>query len=447
MGVGRLGGMVLLLFFSALFSGAETAVFSLNRLQVQRLRKEKNRINRILLSFLEDPRQVLITTLVGNNLVNVAFATLMASWWMEASSSLGGWDTGTVLAMAMGVSTGLLLFFGEIAPKTYALRYAEPLARWVALPIFWVYVALTPVRGVLRVVLDAVGKLFGFRDLSSNELVTKEEFRKTVNDSEATGALRETERDLIHRIVDLREISARDIMVPRTEMVCVDSSVTLKVAFDIAQSVGHSRLPVYEDDLDNILFVLHVKDYPHWSHLDVLCCSLQELAERRAEWFPNARESLLRKPLFLPETKRLNALLRDFALEKTQMAILLDEYGGTAGLITLEDIIEEVTGEILDEYDAFMEPDLAENISPERLREEGILLPAKLSLRIAGRLLRIPFDTEMADTVGGYVFGLFGRVPSVGESVRDEKGLVFQVVAMTGTRIQKVLVRACEESS
>jgi CBS domain containing-hemolysin-like protein len=430
-----------LLLLSALFSSAETAVFSLTKLQIQRLREENSRVSRALVRFLDDPRQLLITTLVGNNLVNTAFATLVVSLMLRVSASTFGWDVGATLTVSMLTSTLLLLLCGEITPKTSALRHADRLARWVAVPLTAAAWTLTPVRVVIRLFVDAVGRLFGVRDLTHSELVTKEEFRRTVNDGEATGVLGEHERDFIHRIVELREMSARDIMVPRTEMVCVEGSVTLESALDTARRVGHSRIPVYEGNVDNIVFVLHVKDYPKWHHLGVLEHSLRDIYERRTDVLNGSNETLLRKPLFLPETKRLNALLRDFAVESTQMAILLDEYGGTAGLITLEDIVEEITGEIVDEYDALLEPELAENLSPDALRREGMALPAKLSLRTAARLLRTPFDTEIADTVGGYVFSLFDRVPSVGESVEDANRLSFQIVAMTGTRIQKVLVR------
>ena len=434
-------GLGALLLLSALFSSSETAVFSLTKLQVQRLRDENSRVSRSLVRFLDDPRHLLITSLVGNNLVNTAFATLVASLMLRVTMPFYGWDVGSTLTVSMVVSTLLLLLCGEISPKTYALRYADRVTRWVAIPLTTVSWTLTPIRIVIRAVLDGVGRLFGVRDLTRNELVTKEEFRKTVNDGEATGALGEHERDFIHRIVELREMSARDIMVPRTEMICVESVVTLESALDAARRVGHSRVPVYEGNVDNIVYVLHVKDYPKWHRIGVLEHSLRDIHERRTEFLRNGNETLLRKPLFLPETKRLNALLRDFAVEGTQMAILLDEYGGTAGLITLEDIVEEITGEIVDEFDALLEPDLTENLSPDVLYREGMIFTAKLSLRIAARLLRTPLDTEIADTVGGYVFSLFDRVPSVGESVEDANRLSFQVVAMTGTRIQKLLVR------
>jgi len=428
-------GLGALLLLSGVFSSAETALFTLTQLEVQRLREENTRVSRAVLRLLNDPRQLLITTLVGNNLVNTAFATLVASLMLRVAETLFGWEVDLALGVSMGVSIGLLLLFGEIAPKTYALRHAERLARWVAVPLMlWAWV-LTPVRVVIRAVVDGIGNLFGIPHLARSELVTTEEFRKTVNDGEATGALDEHERDFIHRIVELRELCARDIMVPRTEMVCVESDVSLQSALDVARRVGHSRIPVYEGNVDKIVYVLHVKDYPKWHRAGVLELPLREIAQRRAE----GEETLLRKPLFLPETKRLPALLRDFAVEGTQMAILLDEYGGTAGLITLEDVVEEITGEILDEYDALLEPE--QNWGPETWGEEEVLLPAKLSLRIAARLLRVPLDTGIADTVGGYVFSLFDRVPVVGESVEDENRLTYQVVAMTGTRIQKVLVR------
>ncbi|MBM3213740.1 HlyC/CorC family transporter [Candidatus Poribacteria bacterium] len=430
-----------LLLLSAFFSSSETAILSLTKLQVQRFREQGGRASLALVRFVEHPRQLLITVLVGNTFVNIALATLVTSMFLSAGPRALGWDTGALLTGALVVGTTLLLLFGEIAPKTYALRHSERLARAVVLPLSFVSWLLTPIRSTLRLTVDAIARLLGYPDLAGAEFVTPDELRSAISESEATGGLREHERDFIDRIVELREMSARDIMVPRTEMVCVDIGMTLDAALSVARSVGHSRVPIYEGDVDHIAGVLHVKDFPRWHRLDVLDMPLRDLTERRSELFPDDAGTLIRPPLYLPETKRLNALLRDFADERTQMAILLDEYGGTAGLITLEDIVEEITGEIADEYDTLHEPEYVEELSASILRTEGVQLPAKLSLRTASRIVRHAFDTDVADTVGGYVYSLFGRVPIVDETVTDDNGFEFRIAAITGTRIQRVVVR------
>jgi CBS domain containing-hemolysin-like protein len=439
----RLALMGVLLVLSAFFASSETAVFFLSKLQVRRLRDDDSLVGRALLHFVDHPRQLLITSLLGNNLVNIAFTTLIASTALAVGVGALGWRPATAAIAATGASTVLLLFFGEITPKTYALKNAERLARFLALPLWATAVALSPLRHLLRITVDAVGRILGVPSTTGASRVTEEEFREVIHTGQVTGGIRREEHQLIHRILALREMMAKDIMVPRPEMVCLDAETPIERAFDVARAVGHSRLPVYRGNFDNVVGVLHVKDYPNWRASPLNGLSLAEITDRRVELNPHQPNTLIRPPLFVPETKRLDALLRDFAREGTQMAVLLDEYGGTAGIVTVEDVIEEIVGEIVDEYDALLDDvEVIEDFSPDMLRREGVQLPAKLSLRTAARILRQEFPTDVADTVGGYVYSLLGRVPATGETATDGRGLEFQVVAMTGTRIQKVLVRS-----
>ncbi len=437
----RLTLIAVLLAVSGFFSSSETAVFSLTKLQVQRLRDESSALNQIILRFVDNPRRLLITSLLGNTFVNTAFATLVTSLALVLGMQVMGWSEATALMAATGSGTVLLLLFGEICPKTFALRRADRVARLVVIPLWAASWVLAPLRYLIRTLVDLTLRVLGIGGSVTSAAVTEDEIRESVTTGEESGIIQRDERRLIDRVFHLREMLAKDIMVPRTDMICVDIDLTVTQAFETAEGVGHSRIPVYQDRVDNVVGILHVKDVPRWRDNAVRDARLRDLVAAPGDGSSADTASLLRPPLLLPETKRVDALLRDFSAEGTYMAILLDEYGGTAGLITVEDIIEEIVGEIVDEYDELTEPILEEDFTDELLSTEGVQLPAKLSLRTASRVLRTPLDTDVADTIGGYVYSLVGRIPSVGESVVNERGIVFDVTAMTGSRIQRVLVR------
>ncbi|MEO2006445.1 MAG: hemolysin family protein [Candidatus Poribacteria bacterium] len=432
--------IVALLVLSGFFSSAETAVFTLTKVQVQRLREENTLVNRTIVEFVDNPNRLLITSLLGNIFINTAFVTLMTSIALSVGET-AEWNPGATLVGSMVVTTVVLLIFGEIAPKTYAIRNAERVARLIAVPLWGTAVALTPIRRVMRMVVDLVARVLG-SGAHDADAVTEEDIREVVSTGEAAGSIEEGERELIQRIFELRELTAKDVMVPRTEMVCVETDQRVRDVLTVAETVGHSRLPVYEDRMDNIVGIFHVKDYPQWYASDIADATLASLI---SEGSTTAQGTLIRPPLFLPETKRLDALLLEFSNQGIQMAVLLDEYGGTAGVITLEDIVEEIVGEILDEYDDQAEPELGSELDLDTLRRDGVDFPAKTTLKTAGRLLRVTFDTESGDTLGGYVYTLFGKLPAVGEVMVDEHGFAFEVTAMTGTRIQHVVVRRDHE--
>lgn len=425
-----------LLVLSGFFSSAETAVFTLTKVQIQRLREGHTLADRTIVRFVDNPNRLLITSLLGNIFINTAFVTLMTSVALYVGA-LGDWNPGATLAGSMVVTTAVLLIFGEIAPKTYAIRNAERVARLIAVPLWGAAVILTPIRRVMRMVVDLVARALGSAGHDA-DAVTEEEIREVVSTGEAAGSIEESERELIHRIFELRELVAKDVMVPRTEIVCVRTDERVRDVLAIAGQVGHSRLPVYEENVDYIVGIFHVKDFPQWYSSDIVESTLASLI---SDGSTTDQGTLIRPPLFLPETKRLDALLIDLSNEGTQMAVLLDEYGGTAGVVTLEDIVEEIVGEILDEYDERAEPELGSELNLDALRRDGVTFPAKTSLKTAGRLLRVAFDAGSADTLGGYVYTLFGKLPEIGETMVDEHGFTFQVTAMTGTRVQQVVVK------
>ncbi len=430
-----------LLMLSGFFSCSETAMFTLSRSQIRRRRDSKSLISRRIVMFVDNPRNLLNTSLIGNAFVNAAIATVVASSWQQIVDEVFKWSDQYAASAAVVSATLLTLFFGEIGPKTFAIRHADRVSAIIALPLWLCSHLLTPLRLSMRWAIDMVVRVFRLRNPSAEPAVTEEEIRGAADAGAETGQIETDERRLIDRVFELRNTQAKDILVPRTEMVCVEKGQTLRAALETARSVGHSRLPVYEETPDKIVGVLHVKDLPiHFPGQPDLDATIEKLMERMSNR-PEGEETLIRPPLKAPESKPLHALLNDFSDAGTQMAILLDEYAGVAGLATLEDIIEEIVGEIVDEYDDGDElEEEAEEYDLTLLDRGGIPLPAKTSLRVASKLLGASFNDEDAVTLGGYMFNLFGQAPSTGDSVTDELGYTFTVTEMNGERILTALV-------
>jgi len=420
-------GLGFLLFLSAFFSGSETALFSLSKTQVERLRQGTGKGGRTAAQLLDTSRRLLITILVGNMFVNVASASLVAS---IATSLFGSKGVG----LAIGVTTMLLLVFGEITPKTVAVHNAESISKLVAYPIRIFSKAIFPIRVVLRSMTNYLMLLMGVGNIPVEDRLTTEEFRAMVDVAEEEGSLKEQEKEMINTIFDLRNITAAEFMVPRTEMVCVPEDSTLQQVFDLARTVGRSRIPVYKDDMDHISGIAYVRDFPMWRHYDIRQMTIEQFRQESLKLWPGGKDTLVRSPLFVPEARSAMELFQDFRDRGVQMAILLDEYGGTAGLVTIEDLVEELVGEINDEYDVASE-------DFRSLNDYATLVAGRISIRNVNRKLGLNLsEEEDIDTIGGYVLHLFGRIPNSGE-VLSADGLDFEVAGVDKQRITHVVIR------
>ena len=431
-----------LLALSGFFSSSETAVFKLTRSQVRRRRDSNSFISRRIVMFVDNPRNLLNTSLIGNAFVNAAIGTVVASAWLRFGREAFGWNPRNAAAAAVATATLLTLLFGEIGPKTFAIRHADRVAALIAFPLWICSHLLTPLRLSVRWAIDAVVWLFRLRSPAGEPAVTEDEIRDAANAGEEGGHIETDERRLIDRVFDLQRTQAKDILAPRTDMVCVEKRRTLREALETAQKVGHSRLPVYDETPDTIVGVLHVKDLPiHFEGAPNLDATLEAIMEEMRQNRAEGEETLIRPPLKVPETRPLHDLLNDFSEAGTQMAILLDEYSGTSGLATLEDIVEEIVGEIVDEYDDEHEAaDEAETYDLTELERGGIQIPAKTSLRSVSKALQTPLQMDGVDTLGGYMFNLLGQIPSAGDSVADNLGYTFTALEMEGERILTVLI-------
>ncbi|MFQ6037036.1 MAG: hemolysin family protein [Candidatus Aminicenantales bacterium] len=443
----HLVGLGLLMLLSFFFSGSETALTALSRAQVQRIRKDRERSSRAIVAFVDEPRRLFITVLFGNTLVNMAFVSITGAFIFNRLFQ--GKNPGLAYLAAILSQTLLILIFGEITPKTYAIEDPERFSRMAARHLWTFSKLIYPFRKVLRFLTDMFLPVFGVRGPTDRPPLSAEELKALVRLTEEQGALDEDEGEILHNIFELHDIPAKEAMVPRTKMVCVEVGQTIHEAFEKTRQSGFSRLPVYRNRVDNICGIFYVKDFPRWQGLRVETLGGRRIEELTIEEFlahtelleglnPGNRDTLIRPPFFVFKTQKIGTLMREMTRKKQQMAVVLDEYGGVSGLITVEDISEEVLGEIFDEYDKISE----QTIAPDPREPECLLVPGFVSLRSVNRRLRLRLDLSAADTISGYIVRLVGSIPEEGAVVQDpEHRLTFEVLKMAGKRIRLVKVR------
>jgi len=397
----------ILLVCAAFFSGSEAALFSLNTVQVERFRERGGVVGRLIASMLQRPTTLIITFVVGKAMVTVALAVTATS----LALMLYG-EGGEYLAI---VGATIILLVCELTPKNIGLRYPETIVRLVAWPIQVVAYALAPVRWSLRKLVDAVMGEHVERPIA---LSTTDELKTLVDLSEDEGIIDQEERNLIQRVFEFGGHRVSQIMTPRTDIFALEVSEPLATALPKIKDNRFSRIPVYEGSTDQIIGILFAKDLLPYS--------------RHPEPEVKVRD-LLHPVFFVPESKRIDDLLREFQRNKVHMAIVVDEFGGVSGLATMEDALEELVGEIVDEFD--IEEILCRQIDPQTY-----VVSAKLSLGEFNEKLGVSIPRKDADTVGGHIFHLFGMLPKRGESV-SAHGLTFTIEHVKGTRILEIRVR------
>jgi len=406
---------VVLLILSAFFSSTETAFFALTRAQIGAFPERLDRAGKRLTKLLKNPRRVLIVLLTGNTLVNISAATIAA---LTTRQLLDQWQAARSLVFIIQiiVVTLVLLFLGEVLPKLAAIRNPLKWAERASLALEGVGWILWPIVAVLLPLADSVARFLGVE--RKRWTLSAEEIRTLVEVGEEHGELEEEERELITSIFDFGETTVREIMIPRTDMVCVPIDAPLDEVIETIREKGHSRIPVYEKNIDNIVGILHGKDL-----LPLVTGDLQKPIER-----------ITREPFFVPEGKLIHELLREFQREKMHMAIVVDEYGGTAGLVTLEDVIEEIVGEIQDEYDT-------EAPLWQRVDDRTIVADARLDAETLNEALDdevIPTEEDY-ETLGGFLLSELGEVPAEKVTVQFHN-YDFVIEEVQGNRIIKVRI-------
>ncbi len=417
-------GLGALLLLSAFFSGSETALFSLSRARVRQLRDSGSRSGAIIGELLEQPRKLLITILVGNMCVNVATAAILAGL---AKRLLG--DQG--IGAAIFVTTFLLLIAGEVTPKTLAVRHAEGFAAFSARPLRLFANVIWPLRVLLRGITSAILFLLRQGRVQSDSIVTRDDLQAIVKAGAAEGVVEEHETEIVENIFEFRDINAHEIMTPRTQLVSIDETRTLRDALTLACQSEHSRIPVHKDTEDQLWGVFHVKDLPAWAGHDVLDMTVREFVAYRDGLADTPRFPLLHEAYLAPETTHIDLLFETMRSRRTHMAVLLDEYGGTAGIVTLSDLLEQLVGEMADD----------EQEDRDYVRKGDVVMAAgQAKIRDLNDDMELGIPLGVADTVAGYVLELVGDFPKVGQVVCDGV-FEFRVVEASPTRIDRVEIR------
>lgn len=416
-------GLVVLLGFSAYFSGSETALFSLNRAEVKRM-SDGSRGERTASELLRAPQRLLSTLLVGNMSVNILLTSVTAT--LIARLVPGNETMATIVSIA--VSTPLLMVFGELTPKTIAYGHPRPVARLAAPGLAFFSVLFIPVRLVLHWVTSGILALIGQRHTPGWGMLTQEELAATLAVGQTTGATYEQERELVEKILKLGTIDAHEIMVPRTELAGLDDRLTVQEAYEIACRERHSRMPVYSRGLDDIWGILSVIDYPRWRESAFLNEPLASLRQRVAD--NSTGELLPVYPVYVfPENAKLERILTEMRGHRAQMAVLVGEYGGTAGILTLADIIAEIIGR-------FSRRDSARDFVDTG---QEVLAGGRVLIRSLNEELGLTLTANGADTLGGYVLERLERIPRAGDTVEDD-GHRFTVIKMAGRRVDAIRI-------
>lgn len=405
----EIGIVAFCVFLSALFSSAETALTAMSEREARQLVESGEKKYLALKLWIKAPNKVLTTILIGNNLVNIfasAMATVVAAKLVQKDQAV---------ALATGVMTFLVLIFGEVAPKTFAKYNHKRLAPRAisALRLFyWLVFPLTvALTGFSRFLVRIVGGEIS----RTGPFVTEEDISYLIDLGHREGVIEEHEEQLLHSVIEFSNTTVREIMIPRTEMIAVETDVERDELVSLVTSAGHSRIPVYEETPDNIVGIFYAKD----------------LIKMPVAGKPFQLSTGLRSPYFVPEVMSIADLLKDFQRLKTHMAIVVDEYGGTSGIVTLEDILEEIVGEIHDEYDS-------EESQFRTLPGGKMLADGRISIDDLGEKLGRSFpESDLYETLGGFLTARAGKLPTKGTRL-SWSDLNFTIIEADQRRIRRV---------
>jgi putative hemolysin len=402
--------LLFLLLLSAFFSGSEAAFFSLTPLHLHKMKEEHYPFLAHVQQLLKYPRRLLITILVGNEAVNITISAVAASLFIYFFGIQGQW-------MTVVIMTPVLVIFGEALPKTFAVTHPMRLSAFLSPLLMFASRIVRPVVWVLEMVSGFFVRRFSRDTTSGRHVLMEDEFRTLIDAGEKEGALESAQRDLIHKVFDLGDTTVAEIMIPRVDMFCLPVSMQIT---DIEREIikaRHDRIPIYGTDRDDIVGILHARDL------------LERIADRQK---PVSIATISRKPFFVPEAKTAVRMLRDFQAMRIQMAIVVDEYGGVSGLVTLEDILNHL-------YEDIYDTPGARDPLWQRVDDRTILTSGKMSMEDLQDIFPLTPPEEDFETVGGFVFHLFGKLPVRGESVTYDRH-TFRVEQMGKARILKVRI-------
>lgn len=395
--------IIFFLFFSAIFSASETAFLSLDAVKIKRIQKRYSDVH-FVVGLLTQLQRFLTTILIGNMLVNITLTAFLTSLCLKAFGSQG-------LAFSIVVATFLVLIFGEVVPKVLATKKPEDFAYSIARFITLFSVIIHPLSSIFNAVSKAIMNVVGLRLISEPSL-THEELKSVIEMSHREGLVKENEKEMIRSVLELTRTSVFEIMTPRPDIKALSFDRTQEEALRRLKKIQHSKFPVYKETVDNIVGILYAKDLFLSPEKDF--------------------KAFIKPAVFVPETRKIDDLLKDFQSQNIKIAIVVDEYGSVCGLVTLEDILEEIVGEIYDEYET------KENfIAP--LGGKVFRISGKTSVYYVNEVLQLGIPPGDYDTIAGYMLFLFGKIPREGERVKKD-ALSYCVETMAGRRIKSILL-------
>ena len=407
--------LIILICLSAFFSSAETSMTTVNKIRIQSLAEQGDKRAKILLTVIEDSGKLLSTILIGNNIVNISASSLATALTMRLFGN-------AAVSISTGILTLLVLIFGEITPKTMASLYSEKMALSYARIIHLLMFLLTPVIFLINKLAKGVLTLLRVDDSVKGNTITEHELRTLVNVGHEEGVIEKEERQMIYNVFDFGDSKAQDVMVPRIDVSFADVNSSYEDLIGLFREEKHTRFPVYEETTDNIIGIVNVKD--------LLLTDQKDFTLRK----------ILRDTYFTYEYKKTSELLMEMKENSVSFAVVLDEYGATSGIITLEDLVEEIVGDIHDEYDIEEEDDLTEIIPGKEYLALG-----SARLDDLDEVLHLNIESDDYDSIGGYIIEQLDRFPEKGESVTTQSGIRLVVDKIERNRIESVHIYLLEE--
>lgn len=408
--------IIVLLILSAFFSSSETALTTVSRMKILSLAEEGNSSAVTLLKVIDNKEKMLSAILIGNNIVNISVSSVTT---ILVTDLFGNY----AVSIATAILTVLVLIFGEITPKTLATINNEKLALRFASVVYWLMYILTPVIFLINKLSSLVMKLFRIDKSEKKSTYTENELKTIVNVSHAEGVIEADEREMLQNIFEFGDRQAKDIMIPRLDVCMIDVDSTYEEIMDVFQANRYTRIPVYENTTDNVIGIINIKDL---------------LLYRHGESF-NIR-NYLRQPYFTYEYKGLSDLLLEMKKASVNITIVLDEYGAASGLLTLEDLIEEIVGDIRDEYDYDEEDEL------RPINENEYIAEAHMKLDDLNDMLKINLSSPEYDSVGGFIIEKLDRIAKSGDIV-ETPDVTLIVDSINKNRIEKVHIILHKQSS
>ncbi|HQP00357.1 MAG: HlyC/CorC family transporter [Caldisericia bacterium] len=404
--------IIILLFFSFIFSATETSFIGSSELKLKNLSNGKNKKAEKLLKIKEKPENFISTIIIANNFVNILAASIAATISMQI------FETGAYIYSSV-IMTLIIVVFAELLPKTISSYDPEG----YSLKLFSFYnffsIILRPISNFLNYLITGIIKIFG-KNLKKETKIEEGEFKTFLSMSSESGTIEEEEKEIIESIIEFQDKQVYEVMVPRVDAILLPVDTPIEKIIETIISTGHSRIPIYEGNIDNIIGIIHVKDL-------LKATSLKDFKIK----------DYLHEPIFVPDTKRIGELFKEMRKKKTHMAIVLDEFGGFEGIVTMEDLLEEIVGEIQDEYDL-------EEVPYRKISENEYIIDAKVTIDDVEEILNLDLPKDDYDTFGGFFLDLLGHIPNKGEKV-FYKNICLTAIEVKGNRIVKIKVDVNKE--